>query len=50
MMKNDDDDDSNNIQTSKPFNTKFCPQWKDKKCSYQLRQIFRWDKTIKNIG
>ena len=27
-------------QTSKAFNAKFGPQWKDKKSSYQVRQIF----------
>ena len=27
-------------QTSKAFNTKFGPQWKDRKSSYQVRQIF----------
>ena len=28
-------------QTSKAFNTKFGPQWKDKKSSYQLKQILQ---------
>ena len=27
-------------QTSRSFNTKFRPQWKDEKSSYQVRQIF----------